>query len=219
MPKVSPEYLELRRQHILDAAAICFARRGFHATTMQDICDEADVSPGALYRYFRGKEDIIQGICEVRQTQNAEAIDEAMAKGTTIAALDDLLRVFFLEVDIETFPATCALFLEMISESPRNERIRAMQRQAGDVVRGRLVELIKQSQAKGEFNPSLDPEAIARVMVALYHGFVTQKLVDPEYDVPAYTRVVQAMFGGSFWCAEPAGPVETGRAEPAALRH
>ena len=47
MPKVLPEYLELRRQQILDAAAACFSRRGFHQTTMQDICTEAGLSPGA----------------------------------------------------------------------------------------------------------------------------------------------------------------------------
>ncbi|MGE0685263.1 MAG: TetR/AcrR family transcriptional regulator, partial [Dehalococcoidia bacterium] len=45
MPKVLPEYLELRRQQILDAAAACFTRAGFHQTTMQDICAESDLSP------------------------------------------------------------------------------------------------------------------------------------------------------------------------------
>ena len=60
MPKVLPQYLETRRQQIIDAAAACFARSGFHRTTMQDICNEAELSPGAVYRYFQSKEDIIQ---------------------------------------------------------------------------------------------------------------------------------------------------------------
>ena len=44
MPKVLPEYLETRRREILDAAAACFARDGFHQASMQDICIEADRS-------------------------------------------------------------------------------------------------------------------------------------------------------------------------------
>jgi AcrR family transcriptional regulator len=199
MPKVLPEYLELRRQQILDAAAACFARRGFHRTTMQDICDEADLSPGAVYRYFRSKEEIIEGISVRRQLENAGLIEEAMAKGNTIDALDELIRVFFTEVDVETLHATCALFLETVTEAPRNERMRSIMQRSGDQVRGALQELIRDSQAKGEFNPALDDEGIARVMVALYHGFVTQKLVDPDFDVAAYTQTIQALFAGNFW--------------------
>ena len=79
MPKVLPEYLELRRQQILDAAATCFSRRGFHQTTMQDICREAELSPGAVYRYFPSKDAIIEGMCNRGQEQNAEALDEGLA--------------------------------------------------------------------------------------------------------------------------------------------
>ena len=45
MPKLKPDTQRARREHILDAALTCFARGGFHATTMQAICHEADVSP------------------------------------------------------------------------------------------------------------------------------------------------------------------------------
>jgi AcrR family transcriptional regulator len=55
MPKVTEAHLEARRQQILDAALACFSRRGFHQSTMQDICQEAELSPGAVYRYFRSK--------------------------------------------------------------------------------------------------------------------------------------------------------------------
>ncbi len=49
MPRLKPETQAHRREQILDAAERCFARAGFHRTTMQDICKEASVSPGALY--------------------------------------------------------------------------------------------------------------------------------------------------------------------------
>jgi AcrR family transcriptional regulator len=75
MPKVSPEYLEARRNEILDAAFACFRRRGFHQTTMQDIYREAGLSPGAVYHYFRSKEEII-----------AAAIDRNTAEWTRLIA-------------------------------------------------------------------------------------------------------------------------------------
>src|SRR3954471_7288814 len=95
MPKVLPEYLELRRQQIVDAAAACFTRRGFHLTTMQDICDEAGMSPGAVYRYFRSKEEIIEAMCARGQSQNAEAIEAAMAHERTKDVFEALISTFF----------------------------------------------------------------------------------------------------------------------------
>lgn len=56
MPKVSDAHLEARREQILDAAEACFSREGFHQTSMQDICREAELSPGAVYRHFSSKE-------------------------------------------------------------------------------------------------------------------------------------------------------------------
>src|SRR5690349_23010234 len=53
-----------RRTRILDAAERCFARAGFHRTTMQDVAAEAGMSPGNLYRYFPSKDAIVAGLTE-----------------------------------------------------------------------------------------------------------------------------------------------------------
>ena len=50
-----------RRDEILGAAQRCFVRSGFHGASMQDICAEAGMSPGNLYRYFPSKEALIAG--------------------------------------------------------------------------------------------------------------------------------------------------------------
>ena len=62
MPKVSEAHLEARRGQILKAACRCFARGGIGETSIQDICHEAKLSVGAIYRYFRSKGQIIEAI-------------------------------------------------------------------------------------------------------------------------------------------------------------
>src|SRR5215510_12196798 len=62
MPKVTQEHVDARRRQILSAALRAFAREGFHRTTMQDIFREADLSPGAVYSYFTGKDELIRAI-------------------------------------------------------------------------------------------------------------------------------------------------------------
>src|SRR5438552_14789580 len=117
MPKVLPEYLETRRREILDAAAACFARHGFHQSSMQDICGEADLSPGAVYRYFRSKEEIIEAMCSRNQNEDAELVRQAAATGGTMDALDELARLFLLNLENSE---QCILSVELASEARRN---------------------------------------------------------------------------------------------------
>jgi TetR/AcrR family transcriptional repressor of uid operon len=213
MPKVLPEYLELRRQQILDAAAVCFSRRGFHQTTMQDICREVELSPGAVYRYFPSKDAIIEGMCNRGQEQNAEALSQGLAAGGTWAALDELIRIFFVEMDDLKSLETCSLNVELIAESPRNERVQALQARNIQDVRERLTRFMKHAQANGEIDPDLDPEAIARVMIAQYQGLVTQRLVEPNLDVTGYADVLRALYGGTFWRGSGRKPSDNGSAD------
>src|SRR2546422_9313531 len=72
MPKVSEAHLDARRKQIVDAAVACFARNGFHRATMQDICREAELSPGAVYRYFSSKDELVEAIADERHAREAE---------------------------------------------------------------------------------------------------------------------------------------------------
>ncbi|MCZ7596177.1 MAG: TetR/AcrR family transcriptional regulator [Hyphomicrobium sp.] len=115
MPKLKPATQRARREHILDAAEICFARAGFHRTTMQDICKEAQVSPGALYVYFPSKEDLIAGLAERDRSDFAERFAEVSAAPDFMQALSKLgdhyfhdepahKRTMCLEIGLEVDP-------------------------------------------------------------------------------------------------------------------
>jgi AcrR family transcriptional regulator len=213
MPKVLPEYLELRRQQILDAAAACFARRGFHQTTMQDICNEAALSPGAVYRYFQSKEEIIRAMCSRGNHEDVELIQGAMQLDDTLDVLDELIRIFFAGVEDREL---CVLMIELSAEARRNEFIAESLGETREQVLGPLREIVRRAQARGEIEPSLDTNAVANVMLGVYQGLVLQKLQNPDMDVDTYSETVQALFGGRFWRG--AVGAETRGAQPA-LQH
>src|SRR5437764_14430124 len=81
MPRVSDEHLDARRRQIIDAAIVCFARDGFHRATMQDVCREAHLSAGAIYRYFSSKDAIIEAIADARHAREAEFMERALSEG------------------------------------------------------------------------------------------------------------------------------------------
>jgi AcrR family transcriptional regulator len=215
MPKVLPEYLELRRHQIIDAAAACFARTGFHQTTMQDICDEAGLSPGAVYRYFPSKEAIIQTMCTRGHEEDVTSIREAMADHSTIETFDNLIELYFSGTSNHEL---CVLSIELLSEARRDEYVLEAIRDGNSAIRQPLREIIQRAQASGEINPALDPDAVARVMMALYQGLVHQKVLEPDAPMEPFGEVIKALFRGDFWRGNSAGN-HAPAGQGAALRH
>ena len=91
MPKVSKEYSEVRRQQIIDAAYRCFARKGFHQTTMREIYEEARLSAGAVYLYFESKAEIIQSSFDFDYQRSHALFEAARTSDDPLRALEDLL--------------------------------------------------------------------------------------------------------------------------------
>src|ERR1700722_19134973 len=69
MPKISDEQRQARRDQILAAAWRCFARKGIHATSMEEIIREANLSAGAVYLYYKGKDELIHAAIETYMSE------------------------------------------------------------------------------------------------------------------------------------------------------
>ena len=212
MPRVSEQYTEARRQEILNAAFVCFARQGFHQTTMDDICREGGVSPGAVYRYFSSKEEIIEASCEGCYSTDMSEVEAALKLGDTQQVLNELARLTFADLTLPNSHVRLAVQVLWWSEAMRSpEMLESLRAQSVDSWKSLLAGVIARAQEQGEVNSELDPEAAARVLLATWQGLVLQKALDPEVDVEGYVDAVRAMYGGTFWRV--AGPPGDGSTE------
>jgi AcrR family transcriptional regulator len=78
MPKLSAGKMADRRANIMEAALRCFETRGFAASTVDDVCNEAGISKGAFYTHFASKDALIHALLEQRNATLANIAGETL---------------------------------------------------------------------------------------------------------------------------------------------
>jgi AcrR family transcriptional regulator len=192
-PKVSEEHLEARRRQIVDAAVVCFARDGFHQATMQDICREARLSPGAVYRYFSSKDELIEAIADERHAREAGFMSRAHEVGGGVEALRAFGRISFKSLDDPDERLRRKLGVQVWAEAARNPAIRKIIMRGIDRSREVMTLLIREAQEHDELPAELDADSLARAMLALFQGFILQQAWDERVDVEAFLATVEAL--------------------------
>jgi AcrR family transcriptional regulator len=189
MPKLKPDTQRARREHILDAAEVCFARAGFHRTTMQDICKEALISPGALYVYFSSKEELIAGIAERDRAHFAERFDELSAAPDFMQALSDLGNHYFDEEP----PYKRTMCIEIGLESTRNPKVGEIYGSVDRFVSESFEKLFARLAAEGRIAPDLDIPTVAKVFSLIGDGLFYRRAVDPQFDADKIVPATMAL--------------------------
>lgn len=192
MPRLRPQTEALRREHILDAAERCFARSGFHGTTMQDICRAAEVSPGALYIYFASKERLISGIVE-RDRMKLESEVRSVAEAPDLMSALERLADHYMHEEPDHKRALC---LEIGAEATRNPAIGAIFRQAHAAVHRSFVGLFERARMEGRIAPSTDIETLTLVIHLIGDGLYWRRAVDPDFNPRVVMPTVMTIVKG-----------------------
>ncbi|WP_225767235.1 TetR/AcrR family transcriptional regulator [Inquilinus sp. Marseille-Q2685] len=181
---------EGKRRRILEAAADCFARRGFHGTGMAEICEAAGMSAGNLYRYFRNKEAMIAALVDAEREETAALFREVADSDDPLAAIIALLERF---LTLTTDAAGHRLWLEILSEGARNPQIQAVLDRSDAEVRPALAHLVGRAAACGQADPALDPDQAAIWLLMLIDGFSARVATDPDFDIAAGIAALPGM--------------------------
>src|SRR6187551_3171278 len=86
-----------RRDQIMEAAIVAFAKRGFHQTSMHDISAEAGISVGLIYRYFENKEAVIAAMADQHKQQIRKLLEQAGQASTLLESLEVLFTAHCCE--------------------------------------------------------------------------------------------------------------------------
>ncbi|MTE22436.1 TetR family transcriptional regulator [Streptomyces sp. TRM43335] len=182
MARVSQAHLDARRQQIITGARRCFTRNGFHATSMQDVFKETDLSAGAVYRYFGSKEELIQAVAVEAFTSMREAFAGA-TRDTPTRPLDEVLSGVLSRVleeqahraGTESTGAFAKLILQVWGESLRNEPLAITLRQGYEDMHVVWSELVRTYQRAGRLPADVTTDHVVRTLMALAQGFIVQQ--------------------------------------------
>jgi AcrR family transcriptional regulator len=196
MPRVSPEHLEARRSQIVEAALRCFARNGIHPTSMQDIFHEAGLSAGAVYRYFPTKELLVAAVVHRVLGMSQSAVGPGTAASTAQtppgSVVDRLLGVFDDPGPGEQ-QDRYRLVLQIWAEAVRSPHVGDVLRASTDALRASIAAQVSVAQERGHLRPDLEPDAVARVLTAVFEGYAFQRAIDPSIDTTSYRAAAQAV--------------------------
>lgn len=189
MPKVSPQYRDERRAHILAAARRCFVRDGFHQTSMQDLMREAGMSSGAIYRYFNSKDAMILAICEENLGGIAAIVRESLQHGS--GAAEALAAAMEYASARHTQDGFGAIALLVWSEALRNPALAARLRESFEATADALA---KTARGSSVTRTDIPPDARADTLLCLLPGYLLQMTVRGADAVKAIPDAMRALF-------------------------
>jgi AcrR family transcriptional regulator len=177
MPRLADSVRSERRQVLIDAALRCAGRKGYQATTVDDVCAEARVSKGAFYGYFEQKQDLLLALLD-DDAQFYESLIDRLSTGnwSGIARLRAYARaVAERSSDPARVQVTADLWAEMLTQPIVKKRFATtMQRR-----RERLRSWIEEGIASGEM-ATIPANAFASILVALTDGLVMHGSLQPS---------------------------------------
>ena len=184
-----PIQAEARRQQVLQAAADCFRRRGYHGAGMAEISKTAGMSPGHIYNYFASKEAIIEAIIAQNMAEMFSLIERfANAEGQVVDAMVDGAAH---GIDKNLAPAYAALQLEMLSEAARNDKVAALLRHVDATARSQLSALLTGEQGSMQHLAADEVAARIELLCAVFNGFLVRAVLHPQLDQGQLLRMLQ----------------------------
>lgn len=173
-PASESSIAQRRKAQVLEAAAECFRRRGFHRSSMAQISAAAGMSSGHIYHYFKNKEDIIAAIVE-RERSEIELIIDRMRQAPTPA---DSIALFLDHIPegvaLHKNASRASLTMEILAEASRNPEIARVVQQNDQTIHQSMTELFQDDSPK--------TRSRLEIMSALMEGLSVRALRNPECD-------------------------------------
>jgi TetR/AcrR family transcriptional repressor of uid operon len=195
-----------RPTQILDAALVCFAKRGFHQASMHDISTEAGISVGLIYRYFENKDAVISAMAD----RHKKEIQEVLERARQASNLLESLEILFTAHCCEDAPQVVSAFVvDLYAEASRNPHVADLVRDVLQTAMDGVTDLIARSPEAESAAHGLKPHELAELIFAVSRGMLMRDVLQPQTMTAAERRARQLEVTRRLWRL-----LFTGQAQP-----
>jgi TetR/AcrR family transcriptional repressor of uid operon len=195
-----------RHTQILDAALVCFAKRGFHQASMHDISAEAGISVGLIYRYFENKDAVISAMADRHKKEIHEVLERAQQAPTLLESLEILFTAHCCE---DAPQLVSAFVVDLYAEASRNPRVADLVRDVLQTAMDGVTDLIARSPEAASAADGLKPHELAELIFAVSRGMLMRDVLQPQAMTAAERRARQLEVTRRLWRL-----LFTGQAQP-----
>ena len=169
---------EIRKDEIVRAALAIVENSGLDKMNINEIAAKVEMVPAAIYRHFKGREEIVAALIEHIDQRLQSNLSQANAvTGTPIAKLKTL---FELHVTLLKEEAAIPRILYFLLSSDRNPELKAGMLSAVGVYVQQVKKLLQQGQRKGEISPDIDATAAAMMFLGMVQPLAILGQIDKE---------------------------------------
>jgi TetR/AcrR family transcriptional regulator, repressor for uid operon len=173
-----PQLAATRCTQVLDAAADCFRRKGYHGAGMAEISKTAGMSAGHIYNYFTSKEAIIEAIIQRDMEEMFSVFNRFESQPGDL--LDALVNGADEGVEKNLNPERSALQLEMLAEAARNPKIAALLQASDRQARARMRELLTGPRGLQQENDLEAVDGCIEVLFSVFGGLLGRSILNPD---------------------------------------
>lgn len=185
-----------RHAQILNAALACFAKRGFHQTSMHDISAEAGISVGLIYRYFENKEAVISAMADRHKKEIQEVLERARQAPTLLESLEILFTAHCCE---DAPQVVSAFVVDLYAEASRNAHVAGLVRDVLETAMDGVTDLIARSPEAQSAAHGLPPKELAELIFAVARGMLMLDVLRPQEMTAAERRARQLEVTRRLW--------------------
>ena len=164
-----------RRSQILQAAMLCFAKCGFHQTSMHNIADEAGISVGLIYRYFPSKEAVIGALADEHKQELHDLLERARQAPSLLDSLEILLTAHCCEDNPQMH---CAFVVDLFAEAGRNPRIANVVRDVLETGMAGVTDVIARAPEMQNPPHGLTPREVTELIFAAARGSMMRDVLE-----------------------------------------
>jgi AcrR family transcriptional regulator len=172
------ERKEDTRARLLASAARVFARRGFHAASVEEVAEDAGFSKGAVYSNFESKEDLFLAMVEARFQDRLAAIRAAVAEPGAPGEQAKRSGDSFIRT-LAADPEWPAVFMEFWAYAQRDPSVRRRFAAQVGALRSAVAEILASRAAELGTELPLPAEQLATMTFAMATGFAMERQLDP----------------------------------------